>query len=81
MVARPAHEPHIVAETAPHADRFVHSDLVPFIDELVDRLPGPLHELARQHHELDQVRLSEAPHLFDMAVYFALSLTVPSRSR
>ena len=50
---------------------------MPFIDELVDRLPGPLHKLAMRHHELIKFALvGGTTFVFDMAVYYALSLTV-----
>lgn len=50
---------------------------MPFIDELVDRLPGPLHKLAMRHHELIKFALvGGTTFVVDMAVYYALSLTV-----
>ncbi|MBD0023334.1 GtrA family protein [Gordonia pseudamarae] len=50
---------------------------MPFIDELVDRLPGPLHKLAMRHHELIKFALvGGTTFVVDMAIYYTLSLTV-----
>ena len=61
----------------PASDRFVHSDLVPFIDDLVDRLPGPIHGLAKRYHELIKFALvGGTTFVVDMVIYFALTLTI-----
>lgn len=50
---------------------------MPFIDELVARLPEPLRRLALRHHELIKFALvGGTTFVFDMAIYYLLTLTV-----
>ena len=50
---------------------------MPFIDELVARLPEPLHRLALRHHELIKFAMvGGTTFVIDLVIFYALSLTI-----
>ncbi|MCH5643644.1 MULTISPECIES: GtrA family protein [unclassified Gordonia (in: high G+C Gram-positive bacteria)] len=50
---------------------------MPFIDELVARLPGPVRRLAMRHHELIKFALvGGTTFVFDLAIFYLLTFTV-----
>ncbi|MDL9937089.1 GtrA family protein [Gordonia sp. ABSL1-1] len=50
---------------------------MPFIDELVARLPEPIRRLTMRHHELIKFALvGGTTFVFDAAIFYALSLTI-----
>ncbi|MAU83236.1 GtrA family protein [Gordonia sp. Z-3] len=50
---------------------------MPFIDELVARLPEPVRRLAMQHHELIKFALvGGTTFVFDLVIFYALTFTV-----
>lgn len=57
--------------------RFVDFSVVPSIDNVIHRLPGPIRELAIRHSELIKFAIvGGTTMVFDLAIFYSLSLTV-----
>jgi putative flippase GtrA len=57
--------------------RFVDFSVVPSIDSVIHRLPGPIRELAIRHSELIKFAIvGGTTMVFDLAIFYSLSLTV-----